>query len=303
MNLNTSNKKIVVLGSTGFVGKNIAEGLFHHYKVFRTTRNIQEPNKELVWFDLCNQISWEGIVEIRPDIIINAVGYGVVKTETNINQIYEVNYFKTVDFYNYISGQIPLTNILHIGTAFEYDLSAKSIHENSPMIPLTHYGISKLMASNYLLQKKIENPFVILRPFNMFGPYEDESKIVPYLILAQKNNKVINLSSGIQKRDYFFVGDLTRFVQYLIQTRSFKDLPQCINIGTGKIYSIKELSNIIASLLPTYEPSLWNWSALPQREGEFDMFYNQSLLAQQLGFTFQSIEHNLKHTIQYYWNL
>ena len=38
--------------------------------------------------------------------------------------------------------------------------------------------------------------------------FEDESKIIPYLILSQKNKVAIDLSSGTQRRDYFFVEDL-----------------------------------------------------------------------------------------------
>jgi hypothetical protein len=74
-------------------------------------------------------------------------------------------------------------------------------------------------------------------------------------------------------------------------------------VGTGKTYSIKELSYKIAEQLPDFDDTLWNWDAIPQRKGEYDEFYNSSNFAKELGFVFDTIETNLSHTIQYYWNI
>lgn len=298
-----AKETILILGATGFVGKNIASVLKQHFEVVQSVRNTDQTDKGIIWFDLTNEYSWGEIDKLSPSIIINCIGYGVVKTEQEVDKIYEINYFKTVSFFEYLSNTIPTVKIIHIGTAFEYDLSIKKISETSPTLPLTHYGISKLMASNYLLQKNLNNRFVIVRPFNMFGLYEDESKIVPYLILSQKNKIQVDLSSGAQRRDYCYVGDFARFILTLIKKQDFSQLPSCINVGTGKTYSIKELSYKIAEQLQSFDHTLWNWDALPQRKGEYDEFYNSSDLAKELGFAFDTVETNLSHTIQHYWNI
>jgi nucleoside-diphosphate-sugar epimerase len=294
--------KILILGATGFVGKNIVEHLQFAKSLIQTTRKAECAINGTIFFDIEDTHSWETLKDIQPDSIINCIGYGVVKTQRETEKVYDINYFKTVAFYEYLSNEMPEVNIVHIGTAFEYDLSQVRLTETSKALPFTHYGISKLMTSNYLLQKKIKNPFLIVRPFNMFGLYEDESKIVPSLILSQKNKIPIELSSGLQRRDYSYVGDFAKFIGKLIQIENFAQLPKSINVGTGNTYSIKELSIKIADYLPTYDASLWNWNALPQRIGEYDEFYNGSTLAKELGFEWNTVETNIKNTIQYYWN-
>jgi len=296
-------KSILILGATGFVGKNISLKLLPNYSLFTTVRDETKFSKNIIYFDIKEKTSWENIKKINPTIIINCIGYGVVKTEICVNSIFEINYFSTVKFYNYLSIKLPKCKIIHIGTAFEYDLSCSELIETTPQLPLTYYGLSKLMASQYLLNNKISNPFIILRPFNMFGQFESESKIIPFLILAQKHKKVIDLSEGLQERDYFYVGDLANFILKIVKKNNFEELPKCVNVGTGKSISIKELANCISFLLPEYNPKFWNWGALPQRTDEYFKFYNASNIARELGFKEIDLKIHLLTTIQHYWNL
>jgi nucleoside-diphosphate-sugar epimerase len=137
----------------------------------------------------------------------------------------------------------------------------------------------------------------------MFGKYEDYSKIIPYLILAQKNKSIINLSSGLQKRDFLFVEDFVKFLIEIIKIKTFVDLPNCINVGEGTSISIRDLASKLSALLPTYEAKYWNWNAVPQRIGEQDDFFNNSNLCKTLGYKSTDFEENLTCTINYYWNL
>ena len=300
---NSSTEKILVLGSGGFVGRDISFVLAQYLPVIATVRNKNQLKTGQIWFDLTIEESWYFVKQAAPTLIINCIGYGVVKSENDIDTTFQINYFKTVSFYNFLSAHLPNCKLVHIGTAFEYNLTSKALTESSPALPLSYYGISKLLASQYLLSIKLNNPFVILRPFNMFGPYENSSKIIPYLILAQKNKVMIDLSHGEQERDFFYVRHLSIFIINLIQRNDFKNLPNCINIGTGKAHSIKNLSATLSSFLPDYDPLLWNWGALSQRKDENDIFYNASTLAEDLGFEKGDIEQDLLTTIQYYWNI
>lgn len=292
-----------MLGSSGFVGKNISEIFSKDFTIIKSVRDKKKVSEGIIWFDLLNDDSWFEIIKLSPSIIINCIGYGVIKLEKELDKIYDINYIKTVAFFEFLSIKDPSIKIIHFGTAFEYDLSLTNLSESSNVLPQTHYGISKLMTSNYIFQKKLKNPFVVLRPFNMFGLYEDESKIIPSLILSQKNNEIINLSSGIQRRDYFFVEDLVGFLSRLIKENDFINLPKCINVGTGISISIKELAFKISTILPRFNPKYWNWNVIPQRIGEQYEFYNDSNLSKELGFKSNDFKNSLIRTINYYWNL
>ena len=278
---------IAILGANGFVGRNTAKKIKQYFKF--TTYDRKGDNVE--YFDFFDKNSWKNLVEKEHNIIINLAAYGVVKTQQDLQTMYNVNYFKTVEFYNYLRENNKSFFWIQIGTAFEYDLSQGEITEKSITQPYTHYGISKLMCSQYLLNSQINANFTILRPFGMFGKYEDKTKIFPYLISAQKNNIPIDLSEGNQRRDYLFVEDFADFIISLIKKHNFNDLPKVINVGNGKLRSLRDMANDIAKSIENFNPDLWQWGKIPQRVGESDYFYNTSNLA--FDFGLKTTEHKV----------
>lgn len=296
------NKSIIILGASGFVGKNLSYFLSKYFKVINSYREGVYSLDEYVFFDLNVNSTWDNILKINADYIINCIGYGVVKDEDNLKMMYDVNYLTMSKFYDYLSENNFSGNVIHIGTAFEYDLSTIRIDEQTITLPKSHYGVSKLMISEYLLKKNNLKNYLIIRPFNMFGLFESDSKIIPSLINSQKFNKKIYLSSGLQKRDYFHVNDLAKFLVILIQKYHFNNLPKIINVGSGRTFSIREIANQLTELLPTFDDRLWSWNSLSQREGETMEFFNNSQIANKLGFTTSSLKEGFKQTIKYYWN-
>lgn len=294
--------RVLILGATGFVGKNILSVLINEPDIELISTSRKSLQKQL-WFDLLQPSSWLTIVDSQPDIIIDASGYGVVKNQTDLDTLYQVNYLKKREFIDFLVKKLPNLYWVQIGTAFEYSLEQETLTENSACYPKTHYGISKLLFSNYL-QEVIKERYCIFRPFGMFGESEDESKFFPMLIRAQNERKSINLSDGHQYRDYFYVKDLGTFLANLIDTRKIYQLErEIINVGSGKARTMRELSQIVADQLPDYLPALWNWGVIPQRMGENNKFYNASRKANQLGFTTTPLEIAFQHTINHYSNL
>lgn len=293
--------KVIVLGASGFVGKNVSVFLKDLFRIIETTRNpADEELNEKLYFDINDESSWSSITDANPTCIINCIGYGVVREEADIQQTYAVNYFQTIRFFQFLSDRNFEGLLIHIGTAFEYDLNTISITEHSFTIPVTHYGISKLMTSEFLLQKRSLKNFIILRPFSMFGPYENNNKIIPALILSQKNKAVLKLSSGSQKRDYLFINDLAIFIGDMIASIKLP-LARVLNVGSGVSRSILELSHIIYDLLPSKNSIYWNWGSLEQRSNEGSDFRNGSSAAIDLGLKVTDLSHGLNETIKYYW--
>ncbi|HTQ65271.1 MAG TPA: NAD(P)-dependent oxidoreductase [Puia sp.] len=295
--------KVLILGSTGFVGRNIAENLSEKITVIQTSRAGQgEYKKSEIYFDLFSRDSWMNIVDIAPDVLINAVAYGVVKLETDHDILYKTNYLFISDLYKYLQDHGCRPFWLQLGTAFEYDLSVQEIREESPCLPRTHYGISKLMMSNYLQSKGEAGNFSVMRPFGMFGKYEDESKFFPYLINAQKKNSFVDLSSGTQKRDYIYVKDLGHFINKLLVEKKINDLPSVLNVGSGKAMSFLEYASLLQASIPSFKTDLWQWGKIDFRPDESPLFYSASKRAAEFGFMNTAIEEALGETVSYYFS-
>jgi len=159
------------------------------------------------------------------------------------------------------------------------------------------------MCSNFFLSNKNKLPFLILRPFAMFGPYENNSKLLPYLINSQINNQTVALSSGEQQRDYFFVKDLASFIKEVIQEDINKVKYKVLNLGYGNAMTLKELAQKLSQFIPDFKEDLWQWGRILQRSNENDIFYNASTKANKLGFKLTPYSEAFKQTINYYYQI
>ena len=294
---------VTVLGAEGFVGKNLFEDLSKHFSTVGSARKNESSTypKNVFFFDLLKPDAWNELVSIQPDVIINCIGYGVVKAQTDVKQMVDINYLQTVKLYEYIGRSLPLTYLVHIGTAFEYDLQVNQLTEQSNCTPLTYYGLSKYLTSNYLLQSGVVKSFSIIRPFNMFGPYENLSKIIPTLITAQRLKSPVPLSEGLQKRDYLFVKDLSGLIEKLINNPASR-LP-VINAGSGRLFALRELAEQLAVHIKGFDANLWEWGKLPYREGESPSFFSSSRVAADCGMLLTDYNKAFDITVNYYWNV
>jgi nucleoside-diphosphate-sugar epimerase len=294
---------VVILGADGFVGKNLYEDISGLFSTYRSTRDntVAEEQYQAFYFDLLKPETWDILTSVNPDIVINCIGYGVVKNQTDVQQMIDVNYLYTVRLYEYIARHLPTSYLIHIGTAFEYDLQQNQMTEESRCTPLTYYGLSKYLTSNYLLQGQQLKKYSIIRPFNMFGPYEHVSKIVPTLITAQRLKTPVQLSEGLQKRDYIFVKDLCTLIIKLIKNPLLRQ--PVINAGSGRLLSLCELADKLSQHIEQFDTNLWQWGKLSYREGESPSFYNNSRLAESCGMLLTDYEKAFSITVNYYWNV
>jgi nucleoside-diphosphate-sugar epimerase len=231
------------------------------------------------------------------DVVINAAGYGVVKTEADAERGMQINYIGPSKLFDSVADS---TFWIQVGTGFEYNLDNRRLTEQTPCNPKTVYGISKFMMSHYLLSHPARSS-VIVRPFAMYGPREHPSKIVPYLIESQLHLLPVALSSGEQRRDYVYVGDVGTWIAKLVQRHIVgQSIPLVINVGSGQSTSIRELAIKLSNVLPRFDPELWQWGAISGRANESDEFYNASTLATEFGFVQSDSKISLQSTVNYY---
>lgn len=295
--------KILVLGADGFVGRNLLEDLGQAFDCYGSTRRKERlsAEKKLVLFNLEAEETWQALAALHPDCIINCIVSGGVKKVEDVKEAIDTNYLQTIHFFDFLSKYLPDVYLIHLGTAFEYNLRKGGLTESTECRPRTYYGISKLLTSHYLLDSGVLKNFTIIRPFNLFGPHDKEEKIIPHLISAQRDKTPILLSEGLQVRDYFFVKDLSRIVAHLFKKGFHK--PTVINAGSGEPVVLKDVAKTIANCLPGYDASLWQWGKLPYREGEGKAFYNASFLLKERGFSFTPFEQAIQKTVAYYCSI
>jgi nucleoside-diphosphate-sugar epimerase len=135
----------------------------------------------------------------------------------------------------------------------------ESAIETSPP-PMSGYGFSKLVAE-YIARTYHEEfgvKYVIVRPFNAYGPGELPGEYVGYAhVIPDLIKKVLAgqypleiLGSGEQTRSYTYVDDVADAILYVTERVENQDF----NIGTGVETTVKELAEKIWKLCERKEP-------------------------------------------------
>lgn len=133
-----------------------------------------------------------------------------------------------------------------------------AVETSSP--PLTGYGFSKLVAEyiarTYLKEYGVK--YLILRPFNAYGPGEIPGDYIGYAhVIPDLISKTLSgqyplevLGDGKQTRSYTYVDDIADAIIYLSERFHNDDF----NIGTGVETSVVDLAREIWSLCGRPEP-------------------------------------------------
>jgi nucleoside-diphosphate-sugar epimerase len=82
-------------------------------------------------------------------------------------------------------------------------------------------------------------PVVVLRPFMTYGPGQNESKVIPYIVLSLLKGVAPKLSSGRQQVDWIYVDDV---VDGLVAAACLSHADtRIIDLGSGTLVSIRDI--------------------------------------------------------------
>jgi GDP-L-fucose synthase len=254
--------KIYVAGYKGLVGSAIR-------------RKLQEKGytnlllSDIGDFDLQQQAEVEAFFEReRPEYTFLAAARvgGILANKTYpaefiySNLSIEVNVIHTAYKYG-------VKKLLFLGSSCIYPREApQPMKEDSlltsPLEPTNEaYAIAKiagLKMCRYYNQQYGTN-FISVMPTNLYGPNDnynlETSHVLPALIRKFHEAKINNelfvelWGTGSPRREFMFVDDLADAVVFLIKNCDYKDIGEIINIGVGKDITIKELAEMIKSIV------------------------------------------------------
>ena len=104
---------------------------------------------------------------------------------------------------------------------------------------------------------------------HFYGPYDDNTKFVSYIIDNILNNaKKIDLTEGDQERDFIYIDDVVdAFITIMKNIEKCREGFQRYEIGTGQSMKLKNFVKLVKSIVQDNDTVL-NFGAIPYRENE-----------------------------------
>ncbi len=252
--------RLLITGSTGMVGQNILEHPdASNYEVLAPRRS------ELDLLDISNIKSYLAVNQ--PDMIIHAAGV-VGGIQANIAE--PVRFL--VDNMN--MGVNVLTAAKSAGIKRFLNLSSSCMYPKDASNPLSEnlilkgeleptnegYALAKVASTRLCEYIHAEDESFLYKtaiPCNLYGRHDKfdpkNSHMIPAVISKLFDAKKSNQSAvdiwgdGQARREFMYAGDLADFVFYAIC--NFERMPQNINVGLGKDYSINDYYAEIAKVV------------------------------------------------------
>jgi len=260
--------KILITGATGFVGSNLTKKLVkRNYEVHilnepncdkkrlsEVLPKINQHTANLLEKEKLNNL----IKEINPEIIFHLAAAGIFNgISAPEKELIEVNFMGTINLIN-ACNQIDYKCFVNTGSSSEYGPKDKPMKETDICQPTNLYAISKLAAVLYgNLTAKIKNkPIIGLRLFSPYGPFDNEKRLIPYVISKALKNEDILLADPNGTRDFIFIEDVvSAYLKSIDLASQFKG--QIFNLGSGKQTFVSEIVKIISQITKTKSKIKW----------------------------------------------
>jgi GDP-L-fucose synthase len=264
------NGKIYIAGHTGLVGSAISRAL-----KARDYHNI--VTRELEELDLRNQQAVEDFFKAeQPEFVFLAAAKvgGIFANSTKKAEFFYDNIMIAVNVIN-AAYTFRVKKLLNLGSSCIYPkLAPQPLKEEyllSDYLETTNeaYAIAKIAAIKMCkyYNDQYGTEFISVMPTNLYGPHDnfnlETSHVLPALIRkifeAKQNNTPVTLwGDGSPMREFLFVEDLADAVVFLMENRDIKEIGEFVNIGTGKDISIKDLAELIASIIGYEGEFIWD---------------------------------------------
>jgi UDP-glucose 4-epimerase len=248
-------KRILVTGGAGFVGSAVVKNLVAQKKdvaiLIRKSSNLRRltnslPNVQLINGDLGEiNSSFSDIKSFSPDAIVHIAWDGVGGIKRNdLNQLDNVK--SSFELFS-LANTIGCKYFLGVGSQAEYGLSEGIINESQPTTPKSLYGLSKLTTGLMLEKSSLSNgmAFCWLRLFSSYGPDDESTFMLPYLITQLLQGKMPLLTAGEQIWDYIHVDDVASAVCAALD----KKVVGIYNLGSGLGHPLRTVIEKVRDLV------------------------------------------------------
>tara|TARA_B110000027_G_scaffold134194_1_gene165484 strand:+ start:5060 stop:6052 length:993 start_codon:yes stop_codon:yes gene_type:complete len=277
-------KKILIIGSNSFAGSDFIDFLLSKkFIVFGVSRR-KEINKENLRYKnnkyLKNFKFYKIDLNVKKDIdklfkiikkqkiqyIVNFAAQGMVaESWINPEDWYLTNVVSNSILIKKLSN-LKIEKYLNFSTPEVYGHTPSLKRESNIFMPTTPYAISRAAQDLNLMAycKTFNFPVVFTRAANIFGPYQQNFRIVPKVIISILTNKKIPIhGKGDTLRSFIYMPDVSNALYKILLDK--KNLGETFHISSKRFISILELNKLINKLMNVKDKNFYH---VKERDGK-----------------------------------
>lgn len=267
-----SKEKLYIIGGSGFIGKNMVRCLYGKYSISVFDKYIDNEYFSRYSNVSCYQIELDQEIisqEIpTPKFIINLASIVTAERDLGLfDAMIQSNLKVLLNLYNRFKGDEKLKLFVQFGSSEEYGDVESPFVETMREEPNSPYALVKQLTTNttMMLYRNYKFPSMVVRPGNLFGPLQNKTKFIPYIIEQLKNNLPLYVTPCEQKRDFIYVDDFIQGIENILNySTSF--VGQIVNLSSGESISLRTIIETCKKALNS--TSQINYGAIPYRENE-----------------------------------
>ncbi|HEX8532624.1 MAG TPA: NAD-dependent epimerase/dehydratase family protein [Allosphingosinicella sp.] len=273
-------KKILFLGGSGFLGRQLIRSLTSDVQPYAIARSIEGEDRIKDVSPSIRIVSPGEAAKIRFDRIFNlVVDYG--RGGAPIAQLIQPNLIYPLQLLETIEADA----VLNVSTALPQNYS--------------NYALTKKLLEQSLdyLGARRGRPFVNIHLHNMYGPGAEVSEFVGFVILRMLAGEPVEVSHCRNSRDFIFVADAVSALSLLCASAENFAPGSPVEVGTGRSTCLRDLLFTIREL--TGSSSEIRFGAKPGNGFEPDRLVADTTALQRLGWTPRhSLRQGLQTTIE-----
>lgn len=260
-----NNKKILICGCTGFIGRNIAEAFarrddFEVYGTYLNSRLLNNSKIKMIKADLTNRDDVKRVIN-GIDIVIQAAA-----TTSGAKDIINKPYYHVTD--NAVMNSLifrcayeqKVSHVVFFSCTVMYQSSESPVKEtdfdaNQEIYP-SYFGVGW---TKVYIEKMCEfysrlgqTKYTVVRHSNIYGHYDkfdlERSHVFGATmtkVMTAKDGKIVVWGSGDEERDLLYISDLVDFIEIAIKKQ--KSSFELYNVGYGSPISVNNLVKKIVS--------------------------------------------------------
>lgn len=236
----------LIIGGTGFLGKAVADlfAQYHHeVRIYSPSAGVgTEANASGVSGSIEDFAALEPHLDWADTIFHFAATSSPHQKTIDIKETVDRHLLPLIDILKFVSGTQKKLVYCSSGGAV-YGTSHGPIHEDSPLAPVSTYGLIKKTMEGFIqfYHQNYGLDALVLRPSNVYGPKTSgigKQGVISTLIANALENKPTRVwVPGETKKDYIFISDFAFAVFELVA----QNASGVYNVGSGVSTTLIEI--------------------------------------------------------------